>query len=393
MRKNHIWDRIKGMALLLALVCLCSGCAELYSGGYVWETEHKDPYAYKEETEEPTEQTEPELATVSNYYEIMSQLRGFVNNGVQHGQFLAENYDGDLGQELSEAFSAIAAADPIGAYAIERIDYSRVNQGDAWLVTVDAVYRHSVSEIAAIPSVRGNERAMGIIADKLEHFEPSVTLRISGYGETDFPAVIRSYCLAHPNTMIVMPEVSAEVYPDSGNVRVVDLQFRYPEEKEKLQGMQSEAASVLVSAERYAQYAANDKEKLSLIYSYLSSRFFYTEDEENGSVYRLMCEGVGSSQSVASVVAYLCQRVGLECLLVEGAKLRSTDGETGEVQEYLWNIVCIDGQYWHLDFQQDALNRLDSCRMRSDADMEDYRWDREGYPSCPGSSEEPAPEE
>ena len=383
----------KLLALALALLCLLSGCTELYSAGYVWETEHNDPYAYKEETEEPTEQTEPELATVSNYYEIMSQLRGYVNSGTTQGKFLVENYDGDLGQELEEAVSAIASQDPIGAYAIERMDYSRVNQGEAWLITVNAVYRHSVAEIAAIPSVRGIERARDMICSTMEAFQPELTLRISGYSETDYAELVRSYCLTHPNTMIVTPEVSVEIYPDSGNVRVAVLHFSYPADSESLRSMQAEAASILVSAERYAHYTANEQEKLSLIYTYLTSRFSYREDEQDGTVYRLLCEGVGCSRSVASVVAYLCQRVGLECVLVEGTRQRETDTENPGQEEYFWNIVCIDGTYWHLDFQQDALGSLDSCLLRSDSDMEGYTWDRDAYPVCPGVEEPPEPEE
>ncbi len=383
--------RGKLLALVLVLACLCSGCTGLYSAGYVWETEHNDPYSYKEETEEPTEETEAELSVVSNYYEIMSQLRGFVNAGTRHGQFLVQDYDGELDQELRDAFSAITTTDSIGAYAIEDINYSRTNQGEAWLVTVDAVYRHSPNEIASIPSVRGIDRAMGMIGDAMEHFRQALTLRISGYTEVDFSELIRSYCRAHPNTMIEMPEVTAEIYPDSGYVRVVVLQFRYPSEGEDLQSMQSEAASILISAEHFAQYAANETEKLTLIYNYLTSRFLYREDPEDGTVYRLLCEGVGSSESMASVTAYLCQRIGLDCRIVAGTRARvpETDEEASQTQPYFWNVVCIDGQYWHLDFQQDALSGLDACQLRADADMQGYDWDREQVPACPGTEDTP----
>lgn len=370
------------LALLLAL-CLLSGCSGLYSDSYVWVQEHNDPYAYKEapETETEPEETEAPLPAVSNYYEIMSLLRGYVNTGVTQGQFLIEAYDGDREQELSEAFRAIASEDPIGAYAIERIRYTQALQNGAWLVTVEAAYRHTVAEIESVRSVRGNERALALITDALSRYEPSVTLRVSGYADVDLEAAIRDYCIGHPNTMVETPQITAGIYPDSGNVRVIALEFAYSTDRASLQGMQSEAESVLSSAERYAHYAAQDAEKLSLIYSYLTSRFYYREDAESGSVYSLLCEGRGSSESMAAVTAYLCERVGLPCLLVEGERALG-DAENTQPAPYCWNIVCLDGRYFHVDFHRDALERLETCRLLYDAEMEGYVWDRDLYPVC-----------
>ena len=158
---------------------------------------------------------------------------------------------------------------------------------------------------------------------------------------------------------------------------------------------------MLLSAERYAHYAPDDATKLSLIYSYLTSRFAYREDEENGSVYGLLCEGVGNSASFAAVTAYLCQRVGLDCVLIEGTRSRAqaapeeaeapaedgsapeepAEGESpNEGAAYVWNMVCIDGERYHLDLQQDALDGLREVRLRQAADMEDYSWDAETDP-------------
>lgn len=389
--------KVSLLVVLCTLICLLTGC-KLIGDSYVSVREHYDPYAYTEntepaETEAPSEET---LHTVRSYYELLGLLREFVTEGVEHGQLLLTADAGAREEVLSDAFYAIKTEDPVGAYAIDYLEYEHTEREDGWLVTVDAVYRRSVSEIEAIRSVRGNERALSIIYETLDQLGTSVTLQISGFQDEDFGAKVRAYCLEHPNTMVQLPEISASIYPESGNVRVVELHFAYHADRESLRSMQAEAQSVLLSAERYAQYAPDDATKLSLIYAYLTSRFTYAEDGEAGSVYRLLCEGVGNSESFAAVTAYLCRRVGLDCQLVEGQRLRSptpepeqteqepTVTDTPEPAPYAWNIVCIDGVYYHVDVQQDALDGAGACRLLLDEQMSGYTWDREQYPICNG---------
>lgn len=396
---------ILALALAILVMCLCSGCNRLFGDDYLSVRQHYDPYAYKEETAPTESETETERETliqsVSSYYEMLGLLRRFVTEGVEHGQFLlTESYAGDREEALSEAFVAMRTEDPLGAYAIDYMEYEHTQQAEGWLVTVDAVYRRSTSEIEAIRSVRGNDRAMELITETLDQLGASITLRISGYTDEDLRERVQRYCLEHPNKMVQTPDISLAIYPQSGNVRVVELHFSYNADRETLRGMQSEADSVLASAERYAQYAPDAATKLSLIYSYLTSRFPYVEDGQSGSVYRLLCEGVGNSESVAAVTYYLCQKLGLDCQIVQGTRERTyliqqPDGteETVEIGQeddvYVWNLICIDGLYYHLDLQQDALERLRTFRLRLDEEMIGYSWDREAYPPCDGIQPEP----
>lgn len=388
----------RALTALLAALLLLTGCG-LVRNSYVTVYEHRDPYAYKEEptTESETEQVEPTLQTASNYYAILSILRGFVSDGIEHGQFLIENYRGDLEQDLQNVFHALKTEDPIGAYAIDYIDYFRTWKGSVCVVTVDAVYRRSTSEIEAIRPVRGNERAMAIIRETLDQLGTSVTLQISGYQEEDLVSSIHRYCLEHPNIIVQMPEISVSIYPETGNVRVVELHFIYDTDRDTLRGMQNEVESVLNSADRYARYAPEELTRLTLVFSYLTSRFPYTEDETDGSVYRLLCEGVGNSESFASITAYLCQRIGVSCIFVEGTRTVSVVDESGVLQSeeapYVWNIVCLDGQYYHIDLQADALAGNETCTLLIDEEMNGYFWNRDAYPTCSGAETEPAPEQ
>ena len=376
---------IPGLALLLL-----TGCG-LVQNSYLSVEEHYDPYAYHEETQPSTEPepTEPTLQNAASYFAVKSILRGFVTEGVEHGSFLYAQSSGDVDETLRRAFNDVKTEDPIGAYAIDYMEYTRHRNGDGWLVTVDAVYRRSASEIDAIRSVRGNDAALELIHQTIDQLGTAVTLQVSGYRELDFAAEIRQYCLAHPNLVVKLPQIAVDIYPESGNVRVVELHFSYDLDRDTLRGMQSDVASVLSSAESYARYAAEDRSKLELLYTFLTTRFSYQEDREGGSVYRLLCEGVGNCESFAAVTAYLCGRIGVDCRIVEGTCRSETESdEAGEALTfpYVWNIVTIDGVSWHVDLQACALAGEEECRLLLDEEMVGYEWDREAYPACNGAS-------
>ena len=61
--------------------------------------------------------------------------------------------------------------------------------------------------------------------------------------------------------------------------------------------------------------------------------------------------------------------------------------------EYWWNIVLLDGTYYHVDIYQDLLAG-DTLHRYYDADMTDYYWDVSQVPACPApeveQSEQPA---
>ena len=144
---------------------------------------------------------------------------------------------------------------------------------------------------------------------------------------------------------------------------------------------------MLNSALSYFRYGRTDQRKLQLLFSYLTSRFSYAEAEEGATVYSLLCQGSGDSRCFASVVRWLCERAELEAYLVCGQR----NGEP-----HYWNIIRLDGAWYHCDFQRDAAAGK-GLRFRQDSGMKRYDWDREAYPACvppePEESTEPEPTE
>lgn len=361
------------LLLLLAVSTLLAGCGGLYKTEYLSLSEHDAPYALRETTAAPTEETEPERPTASDYYGMRAILTDFVTEGVEHGEILLRDYSGNIEVDLKRVVRFLTTQDPVCAYATDYVSYERSESEGGWLIAFNMVFRRSTGEIAAIEPVRGNEAALKRMLNALTQQQSSLTLQVSGYTNEDFASLLQEYCLQHPDEIVDPPEFSVAVYPKTGNVRVVEVHYVYDNDRETLRGMRAEAQEVLNSAYSYIRYAKTDRIKLELLYFYLTSRFNYDEPAEDATVYSLLCQGKSNNRCMAAVVRYLCEKTDIPCSLVAG---RKSGGP------YYWNIIQVDGQYYHLDFQQDALEKV-PLRFSYETELPHaYIWDVDAYPRC-----------
>ena len=366
------------LILLLAIsLGLCSGCARFYPNESLSVREHHAPFAYRETTETP-EPTEPPIPTASNYYQLRGVVKGFIDNGVEHGQVFAVNYSGNIEDDLKRLVHYVTAEEPVCAYATDYFNCERETVENGWMISINAVYRRSPSEIRVIQRVRGNEEALRRMTEALRRQDSSLTLHVSGYSSEDFAAQLRQYALYHPDEIVREPEISISVYPDSGYVRVVEVHFTYSDDRETLRGIRAEVEDVLDSAYHYINYGRTNQLKLRLLFTYLTSRFSYKKLAE-ASPYSLLCFGIGSSRAAASVVRLLCERTGVACTLVEGTK----DGE-----RWYWNVAETEDGFRHIDLHTDAMAG-GPLTFHLDSEMEGYEWERAACPACELPETEP----
>ena len=87
--------------------------------------------------------------------------------------------------------------------------------------------------------------------------------------------------------------------------------------------------------------------------------------------------GKANSEGMALAFKALCDKVGVECLVVSGRLDRA---------EHYWNIITVDGASYHVDVSAAAELGLAGTFLISDSDMwGHYWWDNERYPQCDGS--------
>lgn len=357
------------LALFLCL-CMLTGCSWM-DGSFVSVTPHVVT----------RDQESDDSVQISTYSQLRSALTDMVDSGTTHGLFSLIDYPQErISSDMNLAISYIQWNYPIGAYAVEHLEYEYGSGGSQNVLSVDITYRHGKSEINRIQTVRGISGAQTAISAALRQYTGSLVLQITNYSVTDFSQMVSDYAAEYPQSVMEIPQVTYEVYPTSGDVRVVELYFTYQTSRESLRTMQSSVMPIFSSAQLYVTANTGDYTKYSQLYTFLTERFDYTIETSITPSYSLLCHGVGDSKAFAQVYAAMCRQVGLDCQVVSGTR----DGIS-----HFWNIVRDGEIHYHVDLLRSMTEG--AYRQRTDEEMQGYVWDYSAYPAC--GAADPVPEE
>lgn len=364
--------KFRMIGLCLCVILLLAGCG-FVSNEYVSVTPHTESYSQPEGEE---------AVTVSNYTDLKNAILAFVEDGVEEAVLTADAYVGDIDEDYEIAYKYITETNPAGAYLVENISPEIIRAGSYFKLSLSIDYRNAPSELSSARTVRGSTGVEEEVGTALKDCSESLLLRVTDYAEMDFEAMVTRCFEEDFTTVMAKPQVAAEIYPDKGNLRIVELRFTYPRAVAELKVMQSAVNTIMNSAYGYVSYGQSETEKAMLLYSFLSERHAYIEDTSETPAYALLCEGVADSSAFAAVYSAMCTQAGLRCTVVHGIK----NGEP-----YAWNILELDSGTWHVDPFEDEQKGLRELQFLTDALMYGYEWDKEAYPVCNGAPELPEP--
>lgn len=350
--------------ILPALLCaslFLTGCS-LPSDRYVSVRPHR----------EQRQNVQSEVASAANYLGLIQVLEDMIEDGTEDGAINIADYPAEyVGSGMELAVEYAMNSYPLGAYAVEDIQYEVGTTGGLPAMALTITYRHSGAEIRQIRNLTEMSEAEPLVADALEDYDATVVMELEKYTEMDFQQMVRDFAETHPETVMEIPQVTVGIY-GTGKKRVVELSFAYQTSRDSMRQMQSQVQPVFEAAELYVSGDGADRQKFSQLYAFLMERFDYKVETSITPAYSLLRHGVGDSRAFATVYAAMCRRAGLECLIVTGTR-------AGE--PWSWNIVSDNGIYQHVDLLQ--CNELGEFREFPDRSMEGYVWDYSAYPECP----------
>ena len=352
------------LCLLLAVLtaCFCAGCGWM-DGSYVSVKPHQVGYS----------QSSGDITSVDGPAGLRKAVTGLIDSGKTEAIMTLSGYpEAQARSDMEKVITYCIQSYPIGAYAVEEIRYE-IGQG---LLLLQIEYRKSKAQIDRIQSVRGNSGAQEAIVKALSNCADSLVLQVTLYSEMDVVQYIADYAAENPDVVMELPQVTVQIYPQSGNTRIIELEFSYQNSREKLREMLSQVRQIFSSARLYVTGDADDSMKLSQLYSFLMERFDYVIQTSITPAYSLLNYGVGDSRAFAQVYAAMCRQSGLEAMTVSG----TCNGESR-----FWNIVRDGENYYHVDLLECA--QLGRLRKKTDAEMTGYVWDYSAYPACAGEPE------
>ena len=251
-------------------------------------------------------------------------------------------------------------------------------------VSVTLKLRLAPQEVQAIPTLRFPEPAMTEIKDALLEYVSTYTVQVSGYQDTDLDAQLETFILEHPDLIVDAPGVSVSVYPpDRGSVRILEFHFIHNTDRETMLQHRNDVDSFLNMIYNQLNRNQSAEEIVKTIYEGLMPGVY--SYNPNASAYSIAYQKSGNSRVCASIAAFLCNRLGVQCEIVIGKR----GGET-----WYWNRIMSDGKWRCFDLHSAAVENNPPVLLPSEA-MVGYSWDRERYPEVnePNPIEAPTPYE
>ena len=346
---------MKRIAIILALCLFLSGCS-LMSGEHLSVTPHESPVAGNQTANR----------SVSDYGELKDVLEAMVRAGTESMVINVARYNEKLlDNGIKTAVTHLKESFPLGAWAVEDVEYEIGTGGGQRVVSVNISYIHGRSQIRQVRSVSDMTELEAQLAGALEECADSMVLLVDSYDRKDLVQMAEDYADTHPNTVMEVPAVAVGVYPDGETgTRVVEVEFSYQTSRESLRQMQNQVRRVFASAELYLNSDSSELQKYSQLYTFLMERFDYTVDTSITPAYSLLVHGVGDSEAFASVYSAMCRQAGLACKTISGTK----NGDA-----WYWNMIQVDEHWYHVDLLETSGEGAFACYENEQ--MQGYVWD------------------
>ena len=172
-----------------------------------------------------------------------------------------------------------------------------------------------------------------------------------------------------------------------GLTTMTDIILSFPYDTATISSCEKKLAQVREQIRRLAQSCVTDREKVLMVSEYIVRNTEYQIDHvRNQNAASSLCYGIAQCSGYSKAVKYLLDYLDIPCIYVTG----DADDGRGGSGPHAWNMVQLDGEYYHLDVTfMDGSNPDERGALRQvylfydDAGMsKDHRWDRRKYPAC-----------
>ncbi len=269
---------------------------------------------------------------VETYPALCAALLSYVEEGMEEGLLrFPTTYSGNLTVDLGRAKERLLTEEPLGAYAVEDVDFRVSRIISYYEVELAVTYRLEREDIRGLTQVGGPQELRELLGKTLEERDERVAALVSGCPLDSegylLEAVERAYT-QRPALALGRPEVTVATWPEKGDRRVVELELTYPE---KTSGL----AWMVEPVRRRAQALGLEAEPTyEGVYAVLQSRCAYDPQGAN-TVADAILVGRAGQEGMALAYKLLCDERELPCQVEHSEGLWYVSWKRGGETVYL----------------------------------------------------------
>ncbi len=360
-------------ALLLAAalgLCLC-GCGSVFDREYVVESAYI-PAAQPGAGDSAS-------ISVDSFSKLKQTLLDMVSAGESERRLTFDTaYAGDVPADMASACWEVRTQDALCAYCVENIAYELSQIVTYYEATVTVSYSGMVPAARDILHLQYATGLEDVIKKAVEQGQNRLAVLISrsSYSAEDMELLVSRIYREEPRMAPREPGVSVNLFSGTGTQRLYEINLRYGLTAQELENRKAEMTQVLESFAAQAGEETDRTARALAALEYLAGSCLYEEDGQADSIYSALVQGRAGSEGMALAYVELCASLDVPCQIVYGQR---------NWQDYCWNIVQLDGDYYHVDPALCAAYGPEWTFLLGDEDVWGvYRWDTASYPACGG---------
>ena len=296
------------LALTLAAMLLCGGCTPLLERSYGPILRH-----------EPQVQAEDDASALraENYQGVIAALLYFVEQREEKGILRLYNYKDSVEADLQAARREVVEEDPLGAYAVDYINFETVSVVSYYEVSFSISYSRTAQQMADIHATFGATAIRTAMAEAMSTYNDELVLRMGVHDRNAerLEELLREVYLSKPGSAMGYPAVTMHFYPaTAGNYQpIAEFLFVYPFSRLEMTRMRRELAEACEDMDLTGLRAAEHPEEAAR--AFLAGRATLVEEGASPSAataYGALVEGEADRTGMELAWRLLCQMLELE---------------------------------------------------------------------------------
>ena len=356
--------------LIAALILALSGCVSVY------EKEYRTVGEYSVPTQESG--GADGKVTVKSFTALKQALLDFSYAGVTEGVIVFDqSYEGDTTADMASACWQVRTQDALCAYCVENIAYELnkiVTINEASVYISYSSYGKPPAEILHMSYSTGVADMLRTALGEGERYVVVLITR-SAYNAEQMESAVKDVYRENPALVPKEPAASVNMFSGTGTQRLYEISINYGMTDEEMQQRTAQLEAIdAFSGEDTA--AMGEGLRALTACNYLVDNCALSDQSTENTAYAALVNGQANSEGLAFAYVELCKQLKLDCRIVYGQHMWA---------DRCWNIVRVDGSYYHVDVAGAESGEIESCFLRGDEDFwGDYRWDVASYPKCSG---------